>query len=345
FLVRHQREDGKYCYQYDPFRGCRGGSYNLLRHAGTTYSLYQAYALTGDVRHLEGAERAMAWLIGHRVVDSEDFSYVVSGTLVKLGGAALALLALTERERLLEDGRHDGVMARFGRFIEHQMAADGELKSYYQWSDAHPAPQRTSIYYPGEATFALARLHQVTGDDRWLDSAARAAQYMIRRGTWLGVDFVVFPDAWLLCALSLLYEQTGEDKYLTYARTIADDLIVHQYGDENEPEFSGAVIDPVLPTSTPAATRAEGLGALCHAMRVTGLDDESGAYRAALLATTRFQLSQQAGATNSYFYRQPDLARGGFFCSMLDQSMRIDYTQHNISSLIWALEWLPEREP
>ncbi|MFC1850355.1 hypothetical protein ACFL27_09210 [candidate division CSSED10-310 bacterium] len=342
FLLKHQASSGKYGYLYDPINDRYLASYNILRHGGTTFSLLQIYGLTKDERYLAGAEKAISWLVQHHVENQQDFSFVIDHNLVKLGGAALALLALSERERILGDGRDLELMRRFGKFLLHCMHENGEFRSYYQWSPAFPAPKRSSIYYPGEATFALVRLYRINGESEWLKAAMRAADFLIQRGKIAGIDVFVFPDAWLMYALAEIYEETGEIRFLTYCLKIADTLLAAQYHEnENDPLFLGATVDTLCPRSTPAGARAEGLGALCRALKLTNQSQLVTKYKEALLKSASFQLSQQVHAGNCFYMRHPERAMGGFFGSIVDPTMRIDYTQHNLSSLLYTLDWLP----
>src|SRR5690349_16208670 len=41
YLVSHMHEDGSFLYDYDPVAGTKSDEYNILRHAGTTYSLLE----------------------------------------------------------------------------------------------------------------------------------------------------------------------------------------------------------------------------------------------------------------------------------------------------------------
>jgi hypothetical protein len=63
-------------------------------------------------------------------------------------------------------------------------------------------------------------------------------------------------------------------------------------------------------------------------------DPRAAVILAALAASARFQLSQQFGPDNSFFLPDPARAAGGFHGSPTAMRIRIDYVQHNISSLL-----------
>jgi hypothetical protein len=341
YLIRHQAASGRFTYVYNPITDTAEGGYNLLRHAGTAFALFQVYGLTKAPRYRRAGDRALAWLEGF-TEDDGTYRYVQSGERVKLGGAALALLALTERERHVQDGRDRSKMTRLAAFIQGQMDADGALRSYYAPDPGKPAPDRVSIYYPGEATLALVRLARITGDTRWRDTAIQAADYLMNRGKLAGVHYLVFPDAWLLYALSELHTLTGESRFLAYGQRIGAEMLAAQYRDPNDPFYTGGILDAVAPGSTPAAARAEGLGALCRALEKADAKPSTLArYRAGQRRFNAFQLRHQADAYNSFAFADPEMAHGGFMASVVDPRMRIDYTQHNLSALLYALDALP----
>src|SRR5690625_7054598 len=64
---------GKYIYSFLPHLNKREKRYNMLRHAGTTYSMLETYELMPDDKLLAKAERAFDYLFDrikpHRLVE------------------------------------------------------------------------------------------------------------------------------------------------------------------------------------------------------------------------------------------------------------------------------------
>jgi hypothetical protein len=67
-------------------------------------------------------------------------------------------------------------------------------------------------------------------------------------------------------------------------------------------------------------------------------DSRAAKIAAALKASARFQLSQQFGMDNSFFLPDPERAAGGFREGITSMRIRIDFVQHNISSLLAVAE-------
>ncbi|MBN1606121.1 MAG: hypothetical protein JW940_05785 [Polyangiaceae bacterium] len=346
YMARMVQSDGTYCYEYSPTTDeCLPG-YNLLRHAGTTYSLYQVARATGESQLFESAERATRWLRRQvRQVDGDPSrAFLLEGDKAKLGAAGLALIALAEREKALSDGRDRNLMKRLVQFIISQQRPDGSFDSYFGWNPKVDVPTRISIYYPGEAILALVRHHGLERDPRALGSARRGADYLVnRRWRWAGVELYVPPDAWLAQALSELDAIAPEDWLRDYAYEIAEvtDHSMLRADEGTPPDLVGSPGNGVhFPSVTAAGARTEGLSATWVMARRRGETERARRLGDLALSAARFQLSQQFRPENSYFLPSPELALGGFRASPDYNAIRIDTVQHNVSGLLTILEIL-----
>jgi hypothetical protein len=339
-LLRLLKDDGRFHYWYDPatdqFGARTGEAYNLLRHAGTTYALFQLYAETRHDAFRAGGESALGWLRS-KVRESDDgrLAYPAERRTVKLGGAGLALLAFLERARATGVRDDDARIEKLGAFLVSQQEADGSFRNYYSLDPKRPAPRRQSIYYPGEAILALTRLHAYDGNTRWLDAAARGADYLVgKRWSILGIDVVVPPDAWLLMALAELHRARPDARRDAYALRIARGMIADQIGEGDPfPDFVGGYA-PRPPNVTPAGSRMEGLTAAYGLARDLGLP--TGDILRAIRLAARFQVNCQVRPETASFFVRPLRALGAFRESPVATAMRIDYNQHNVSGLLAA---------
>lgn len=348
YLARMVQSDGMYCYEYSPvLNECLRG-YNLLRHAGTTYSLYQIVRATGERELLGSVERATRWLRQQvRGVDGDPSrAFLLEGDKAKLGAAGLALIALVEREKTVADGRDQVLMSRLVNFIISQQRPDGSFASYFEWERGIEVPQRVSIYYPGEAILALIRHYGLKRDPRALASARLGAEYLVeRRWRWMGVKLYVPPDAWLAQALSELDAIAPEDWLRDYAYEIAEVFEASSMrADEGTPaDFVGApALGFNLPNVTQAGSRTEGSSATWLMARRRGETEKARRLGELCLSAARFQLSQQFRPENTYFLPSPENALGGFRASPALNVIRIDTVQHNVSGLLNILDVLKE---
>jgi hypothetical protein len=355
---------GRFRYEYDPVTDRPTRSpYNILRHAGSAYALFQAERLTPERGFGGAGERALRALVrkGQKSsvgkIDPAGATLapglgavraIVEANRAKLGGTALTVIALLEGLSAYHcDTQPEQpfcrefapLIAEFGQFLLLMQQADGSFVNIYLWREKKADPaDRQSIYYPGEATLALVRLFVATRDNRYLVAAKRAADQLLGRWKFFGLDIYVPPDAWLMQALQELYRITGQAELAHYCFKIANFMITFQYRPEDAPNHAdmvGGFFDPLLPRTCPAAARGEGLGAALT-LALAGAPLSNGLSARTLAESLdrlhRFLLGQQLRPENSYALAPTGL--GGFRESPVSMLIRIDYCQHAISSLI-----------
>jgi hypothetical protein len=336
YLVRMQRADGSFQYYYDAehdrFEPRR---YNILRHAGAALSLFDLYAATHDIRYLESARRAVRFLTTrvHRARPPGS-SYVLDyDGKAKLGANGLALFALTRQIELdPKDGNRRSAEG-LAKLILALQRKDGSFEMRYKLR-ADEQVLSESLYYPGEAMLGLIRLHRLNHDAALLMAARRGADYLIERQRSMNS---LPADAWLMQALEALYDIGHEKRYAEHASALAEAMLADQYT-EDDPEGYAGGFGPGPPRATPAASRAEGLVAAYRIVRSTG-DVRAVQLASAIKASAKFQLAQQLTAATGGV-RNPRLAAGGFRESLTSMKIRIDYVQHNVSSLLAIAEAL-----
>jgi hypothetical protein len=336
YLVRMQRQDGSFHYSYDPLKDRTSlRAYNIVRHAGTVYSLFELYAATREARYLDAARRGADYLkTRFRPAREKNAIYVLDNDgKAKLGAMGLALVALARQIELDPNSADRKNADKLANMILVMQRADGSFASYYPIRGDEPRGS-ISLYYPGEAILGLMHLFKSNGDKRLLNAARRGADYLIESQRGMTP---LPPDAWLIQALETLYNTGREQKYANqkyaeHALRLAEAMIAEQYTASDPAGYAGA-FRPGVPRSTPAASRSEGLVAAYRIAR--SIDDpRAPSIAASLKAAARFQLSQQFKADTDHGLPNPERARGGFRESITSMQIRIDFVQHNISSLL-----------
>ena len=344
WLAGVARDDGSFLYEYDPEDDTYDREdYNEVRHAGTTYSLFTAYSVEGDPAVLEAAEGGARYIDTSSLTVGDRGRAYVYGERMKLGGQALAIVALLERRRVLEDTSHDALIDGLARFMASLELPDepGRYYQSYYHEDDRPSLDPDSDYYPGEALLAFTRLAQQFPDGPYLEHAMRAAQYLIyhRDGDIPAAGVVPRQDHWLTMALSELYRLDPRPEYREVVYLQADGMVASQYGANALPmRIGGSMLQgPINYTST--ATKAEALVAAWALARFAGDDAAEERYADAARRNLQFQLRVQYTADNTQLFPRPEAAIGAWGKDAVDPWIRIDFVQHNVSGLLgmWSL--------
>lgn len=353
YLRSHQNADGSFVYSYNPKRHEEDDDDNLLRRAGTCFSLVQLHRVDRETPHLDSdgaqpsylevARRGLAALLDDytRPIDwlGEDGkveALVSPGDELKLGGSALLLLALMEYQAVSGDRQWQVRAQNLARYLASQQEEDGHFIS--KISITGKRFDFESGYYPGEAILALTRLHEMDGDRRWLDVAVRGADWLIEVRDAGKETSQLAHDHWLLMGLEALFRLRGDAAHGAHAGRIAQAIVEAQRLDHRHLDWVGSFYDP--PRSTPTATRGEALVAMVALTHQKQQDPRP--YVEALLRMAAFQRRCQLNDVSAMYLQRPDLAVGGFRRSLTHYEIRIDYVQHNISSLLGLRQILIE---
>jgi len=328
------------------YTGEARAGYNILRHAGTTYSLLELHEATGDERFLSGAEQGLAYLrnqIGRcpgewgTVVDEITPMCVVERGDIKLGGNGLALLALARHAELtgsLDDVALMRGLAQWivdvqvsvgserGRFAVHKMNTEGEASDF------------ESLFYPGEAMYGLMRLYHLTDDARYLDSVRAGVGYLMRVRHEQSV-FELPHDHWLLYAMRELDAVEPDPAATRHVVRYVWAMVLEQNTEGITPLADDGAWGARGGIAS-ASTRLEGLGAALLVLERDGVFVHTLArLEEAMWEGVEFLLRTQ------YTPETPDVAPsavGGWPNSLYDPHIRIDMVQHALSALLLHVE-------
>jgi uncharacterized protein YyaL (SSP411 family) len=336
YLAQSVKDDGSFIYEYDPANNRVSRSYNILRHSGTIYAMLESYRVTQDPEVLSAAIRAIEYLETtiRPCPEHQNAQCVVEEGSVKLGGNALAVLALVEYQRVTGDATYNPLARKLSEYILQRQKTNGEFSAHKVDVQTGAIDPFVSEYYPGEAIFALARIGEITSESKYTDAAHLGAEWLIRQRDF-GKSVDELPhDHWLLYGLHELYVHTPKDLYLAHARLLTDAILKAQNHNltGSDAQYNGGYFIPAR--STPTATRTEGLGAAYKIFVRAGDVMRAQTVLAAMSHGIEFQMrtfiSPEVQRQRGYTKRSV----GGFCESLEVCRVRIDYVQHNLSALI-----------
>lgn len=219
FLEAQIQEDGSFVYGIYPRFDNDIENYNIVRHAGTVWSLICRYRLSPDEELKEKIERTIDFMLDNVIYDSEGRAYLYEAKAdeIKLGGSGIAVVALTEYMDVFENEEYMDVCRALGEGILTMFNQNtGEYYHVLNGDFSRKEAMRT-VYYDGEATFALCRLYSLTEEQRWLDAAESAVAHFIE------VDYTQYKDHWVAYSMNEITKQiTDNEEYYAFALANAE---------------------------------------------------------------------------------------------------------------------------
>jgi hypothetical protein len=330
--------------------------YNILRHAGTLWTLADLHHNLAEIAKTSETKYSLAWSRGIQYLlqhikacpTKPETSCVIETNEIKIGGAALSILALIameepEKEKLKTQASsvteissqppiYRQTAESLGEWLLSELNDDGKFKAHKYLANNYEPTDFVSEYYPGEAAFALMKLYHIGGDTKWLEAARKIIKAQIITQRSLPKEDVPH-DHWLLYAIAESQKISSNSEESEHIFFISELIRQGQNKDPNGPKDWIGGYD-TYPRSTPTAVRSEGLSAI-HPMvlRSTKREAIQGNWTA-IKNGVKFQLQTQIGPEITMELTDLNQSLGAFRKDLFSLETRIDYSQHNISSLL-----------
>jgi hypothetical protein len=341
WFERNQLPDGRWVYAYDRATGEADRSPHLVRHAGVTMSLYQA-AMFGFDGALEIADRGTDWALG-RGVEAQGGTALELGGRVPTGGAALLTAGLALRRETTGDPRFDDEMAAMGRFLVGMVEPSGAVLAEWDRGTGAPVPDLYSLFFTGEAYWALVLLDQAFPGEGWDVPARAISRYLATERDRAEEWFPPVSDHWGALGLGDLAAggtQLDDDERDQARRLAGIFGIQVRYESQRTGEGLNLLLRGHRALGSGVGTLGEGLGAL---WQLTGDDPEVADIRPVvgerLRCVAGMLVERQVTADDAATTAHPDLAQGAWFTG--DRTQKDDQ-QHALSALLLSQEALAE---
>ncbi|MCL1903949.1 MAG: glycosyl hydrolase family 88 [Oscillospiraceae bacterium] len=219
YLASLIEPSGKFIYGYFPVFDSKMTSYNILRHASSLWSLINLYRISRDdtiVSQLNSAMDYMENFIEHK---DENTAYLVERAAgeIKLGGNGVAVIMFTEYMDVFDSDKYIDIVSKLANgILQLQSPKTGEYWHILSFPEFDKKEEFRTVYYDGEATFALARAYTYTNDKRYLDGAQAAVENFIKK------DYIKYRDHWVAYALFEVTKYIDDVRYYEFALRNAD---------------------------------------------------------------------------------------------------------------------------
>ena len=240
------------------------------------------------------------------------YIYEAVSNEIKLGGCGLAIIALTEYMEAFDTDCYQDVCRKLGNGIltlldqetgcyQHVLNPDYSLKEDFR-----------TVYYDGEATFALVRLYRHTGEDKWLEAAKSAVDHFVAE------DYTQYRDQWIAYSLNEITQYVDDSSYYLLAlRNVGENY------DRILTKYTAPVTFELLLTTFELYHRLVERGA-----EIEGFDQEK--YLSAITEKAQRMLDGYFYPEYAMYMADPASVLGAFMVREDGFRTRIDDVQHSM---------------
>jgi len=336
YLSKAVYPSGRFDYSYYADANRSMKDYSLLRHAGTIFSMAEYYGVFKDNTILPAIKRAMSYMMKFFVpsIEDENTLCLLERGSIKLGGNGLAALAIAKYAEVTNDFSYIPAMQKACNWILQKMNSDGSFPGHIQFYPKGNYKNMVSEYYPGEAIYGLMLANKIAPDERWVDAAYKIAKWLINVRDGNKTVQELQHDHWLLYGLNELHRAKPDPQFIEHVAKICNAIMNKQNLTVKYLDYFGSFYAGD-PRSTPAATRCEGLLAAYRLIKDYSDNDQLAlSILECAKRTIGFQLRTQYTELTTMYLADKERACGGFRSSINTHEIRIDYVQHNLSSLL-----------
>ncbi|MBE7451413.1 MAG: hypothetical protein HS111_21700 [Kofleriaceae bacterium] len=265
-----------------------------------------------------------------------------------LGSTALGVVALAEYQRATGDPRYQPLAIRLTEWMLWMQRPDGSFRHRYNVRTQVANDQIMDLYFSGEAALALARMWEVTGDERYARASVKALDWLVDWYDFFVGGFLYGEEHWTCISAEAIARYQKRDKWLDFCHGLS-----RFWGPEPEQgrRLAGSAGSRRLAHVHALPHAPQHARRLAH--RVADLDVSAGqvrhgrpsrALRREILETLHYLLRQQVRPDNDYAVVTRARGLGAVPASPVDRTVRIDYVQHVASAMIRGVELAEEEE-
>jgi hypothetical protein len=341
WMLRQVNEQGRMVYKYWPSRGRESDGDNTIRQMMATICLNRIAVRTGRAEDREIAGRNLAHNVAKYVREENGIGVAIEGDKVKLGGMALAALAIHENP---DGSRFSRELALLRAGIDSLWRSDGSFKTFLR-----PAERNDNQnFYPGETLLLWASLLDAVPD-------AALSERFLKSFAYYRNFFEANPNPafvpWHTQAYCLALRKLDNRELVDFVFRMNDWLLAMQQWDGAPyPDLKGRFYNPEHPEYGPPHASSTGvyLEGLIDAFvlaRRLGETERALRYRVAIARGIRsLRQLQFRSDDDMYYVSKRERVFGGIRTETYENTIRCDNVQHGLMGILKILEEFAEAD-
>lgn len=327
WMFNNLAADGRLTYLYLPSSGREGRGNNMIRQWMGSVALGRAARIHPDARRAQASLENIRYNLRQYYRKDGELGYIEYDNEVKLGAAALALMAIVESPRRAEFADYErGLLAT----TRHLWQPSGRFHTFLEPPRRRDENQN---FYPGEALLAWSLLYAQKPDPDLLDKSLKSfAHYR----TWHLQNRNPAFIPWHTQAYYQLYLKTRDDSLSRWIFEMNDWLVeVMQtrsrvaYDDTFGQFYEGSSDRFGPPHASSTGAYLEGLVDAFTLARSVGDQARREKYRKSIILGLRSSIQLQfQDDIDMYYAGQHERLRGGLRTTVYDNRVRVDNVQH-----------------
>lgn len=329
WFLRNQTEEGDFNYEIDVKTGEILNSNNIVRQAGSLYSLVHAYKYTKGKEYKIGIEKGIKYFSNllenvENIVPTKRINYEGK---ISSNTTALFLLALTEYMEENTTARSE-YMNLSKELANYLLLTQNDMGGF----SYNLGKSEESDYNNGESFYALIRAYKINNDPIYLEGAKKAADYIISKYSKEKFNYSLY--SWAMQGMAHLYKVDPDERYWDFMKFYSNRFLFG-YGKNTYSYFTDQKGNP------PKSNLGVYLEGLNHVAWVARNKDTTyyEALKDFIQMSLKYLMTLQINGPGSDRKSNIEIVSGGICYDQSCVTQRIDIVHHNLSAIYLYLNY------
>jgi len=265
-----------------------------------------------------------------------------------VGTTAKTIFTLLELYKLTGDSKYLESAELGADWLITMQKPDGSMKSYLRYSDDGKWVSNTkeSLLYNGQVLSAFSRIYDATKKEEYYEAAKKIAenftQKIEKEGCYLGDDYRTknpISSSWAVMSLLDFYKISREQSYKDIIFKCSEEFLGRQIINSDDILDNGRWQESYSTSGN--GWISEVMGEVYKFCKEQGGND-CDKYKNAMIKAFRLLIQNTYSEENTYFLKNPEMAKGGVFWNRDNRYIRTDSVCHGLNAYLGIIDDLEE---